>query len=556
MLNPDSTERGAGLSGRSGRLIREGPEHANMSAQGSGPQPAGSRASRLRTAILLASMPGIVILLVGVAGILNSSWWLQNIGVPGEESISPVIVAGLGAIIVVVVATAVTGMAYLRLDGPIGLLPGQDGIDEHIQSDSDSNPASNANAASSQGARKPGQGGLESLDSVADLLRGPRYRETQDSGKDGTSTASNAQTPASQSTGPATRAASKPPANSQRTDPVIESPSPESPQQTVARPSEERPPVAVLACGGPLSTGEADPEKVLSQSTPSVAEHVDPLVREISTSPGFDIDWTDVLTAADVTRRAVDDVDGIVLSCGVDGLADFAYAMDLLTDLPVPVVLTGAQRGLTAPDSDVEANLTTAARAAGEETFAPGVHVAFHGEVHAASDVVMQNTSALGAFESPGAGPVAVMSSQGARLRRAPGRDVTLDPLTLSAADTDSIPEIPVVHSGIGVGANPVRRALVGDVGGLVVDGTGFGNATGPLGEALTTAADEVPLVVSSRCQIGRTTPAYPQRGGSGWLTEAGVLLAGDLPASKARIALALAQAAELDRSELEALFD
>ncbi len=528
----------------------------SMSTQEDDQQTTGSRASRLRTAVGLASMPGVVILVVGLAGRFNPTWWLNTVGEPGVESISPVVVAGFGASVILVVTTAVTGVAYIRLDGPIGFLPGQEGAETNPEGNPDRNLSSDDTREPEAGNRN--QGGLESLDSVADLFRGPQYRNRETATQTHDSSSSVENHPAgSHSGGSAPRdvpgeqsgRAGDPETNSANTSPDLINPT-----RTIAQPSDSCPPVAVLACGGALSASDDDPAEMLSRSS-SVSDYIDPLVREVSSTPGFDLAWQDILTAADVARTAVKDVDGVVVAGGVDGLADAAYAMDLLTDLSVPVIFTGSQRSLDAHDSDLGANLVTAGRAASEEAFDPGVHVAFDGEIHAARDVIMQHTSALSAFESPTKGPVAVISQEGTRLRRAPGRGVAIDPLRLDAGDAESIPEIPIVHSGIGVGANPVRRALVGNVGGLVVDGTGFGNTTAPLGEALETAAEEVPVVVSSRCQSGRTAPAYSQPGGGQRLTDSGALLAGDLSASKARVGLALARAADLDSRQLAALF-
>jgi len=92
-------------------------------------------------------------------------------------------------------------------------------------------------------------------------------------------------------------------------------------------------------------------------------------------------------------------------------------------------------------------------------------------------------------------------------------------------------------------------------VDGVVVEGTGLGNVTGALGDAVADAVEAVPVVVAGRPPAGPTEPVYGTPGGGVTLADHGATLAGDLPASKARVALALGLAAGLDREGIEALF-
>lgn len=273
--------------------------------------------------------------------------------------------------------------------------------------------------------------------------------------------------------------------------------------------------------------------------------------REVCSQPGFDVRWRDVLATVTAAREAVaEGADGVVVTHGTDTLAD----------LDAPVVVTGAQRRLDEPSSDAPANLTLAVRAAADERFAPGVHVAFDDELHAARDVVKGHSNALSTMTSPGTGPVATFTRAGLRVVREPRRGVDVDPLADAIEDPDAVPEVPVVHSGTGVGAGAVERAVDAGVGGLVIEGTGLGNATAAIGDAVADSLPEVPVVVAGRPPAGPTEPVYGTPGGAVTLAEHGVTFAGPLPASKARIALALGLAAGLDRgdesSESDALID
>ena len=316
-----------------------------------------------------------------------------------------------------------------------------------------------------------------------------------------------------------------------------------------------KPRVAVVACGGTIASepddGGAAPAKTgddLVAAVPDVERYATVSAREVCSQPGFDVRWRDVLATAAAAREAVaDGADGVVVTHGTDTLADTAFALDLLTDLDAPVVVTGAQRRLDEASSDAPANLTLAVRAAADERFAPGVGVAFDDELHAARDVVKAHSNALSTMSSPGTGPVATFTRAGSRLVRDPRRGVGVDPLADAVGGAADVPEVPVVHSGTGVGADAVERAVDAGVGGLVVEGTGLGNATAAIGDAVADALPETPVVVAGRPPAGPTEPVYGTPGGAVTLADHGVTFAGPLPASKARIALALGLAAGLD---------
>jgi L-asparaginase len=344
---------------------------------------------------------------------------------------------------------------------------------------------------------------------------------------------------------------------------------------SAARADGGRPLVAVVACGGTIASEPGDdgaaPEKTgddLVEAVPAVSDHARVTTREVCSQPGFDVRWRDVLATATVARDAVDGAgdggeeggadagaDGVVVTHGTDTLADTAFALDLLTDLDAPVVVTGAQRRLDEPSSDAPANLALAVRAAADDRFGAGVHVGFDDELHAARDVVKGHSNALSTMTSPGAGPVATLTRAASRVLRAPERGVSVDPLADAIGGPADVPEVPVVHSGTGAGAGALERALDAGVGGVVVEGTGLGNVTGALGDAIGEAVESVPVVVAGRPPAGPTEPVYGTPGGAVTLADHGVTFAGDLPAAKARVALALGLAAGLDRDGLRSLF-
>jgi L-asparaginase len=321
------------------------------------------------------------------------------------------------------------------------------------------------------------------------------------------------------------------------------------------------PTVRVLSCGGtiasePSEAGAAPTKRgaELIEAVPELAGHADVSADEVASRPGFDVDFRTVAALAEAARAAAREVDGIVVTHGTDTLADAAYALDLATSVSVPVVVTGSQRRFDEPGTDAPSNLLTAVRAAADSRFAGGVFVAFDDELHAARDAVKTHTNALSTFASPGKGPVATFTRATVRIHREPrsGADSvpTADPDEFAAAD------VGVVHSGIGVGRRALDLLVDAGVDGVVVEGTGLGNATGDLGDAIADAVEEIPIVVSSRCHAGPTEPVYGTRGGAVTLRAHGAHFAGDLPTSKARVKLALALTAGYSRRKIASLFE
>jgi len=116
-------------------------------------------------------------------------------------------------------------------------------------------------------------------------------------------------------------------------------------------------------------------------------------------------DWT--VLAQKVAKLVKQGVDGIVIAHGTDTMGYTAAALSFaLQNLPIPVILVGAQRSSDRPSSDVATNLIGAVKAAGEAPFAE-VCLAMHENisdtviaVHRGVKVRKCHTSRRDAFES------------------------------------------------------------------------------------------------------------------------------------------------------------
>ena len=318
------------------------------------------------------------------------------------------------------------------------------------------------------------------------------------------------------------------------------------------------PRVHVVATGGTIAStpGEDGAAPSISgedllDSVPALEAHADLSVESVSQVPGFDVDFGVMADVGEAARDAAESgADAVVVTHGTDTLAETAYFLDLTRSLPVPVVVTGAQRRLDEPSSDAPANLLAAVRAATHRRVEEGVFVAFDDELHAARDVRKVHTHKLAAFASPNDGPVATLSRDALQFHREPDSESVYLPVTATDADVE------VVLSGAGVSGAQVERAVEAGADGLVVAGTGLGNVTSELGETVGAAVEAgVPVVVTSRCHVGRTGAVYGTPGGGETLQSNGVLSGGDLPPWKARVKLALAVRATDEGDEVAAFF-
>ena len=316
--------------------------------------------------------------------------------------------------------------------------------------------------------------------------------------------------------------------------------------------------LTVLSTGGTIAStsGEAGatPSKSgddLVAAVPELTSYADIKVAEVVQTPSFDMDIGSLATVAKRARAAIENgAKGVIITHGTDTMEESAYYLDLVLDLDAPVVLTGAQRRPDEVSPDGPSNLLTAVRMASHERFrgTGGVYIAFDEELHAARDVTKQHTSKLSAFVSPEKCPVARLTREGIRFHREPrSRSASIEALTPTAT-------VPVVKSGVGVGAHQVTDALSTGADGLVVEGTGLGNTTSALGDAIAEVIEAgVPVVITSRCQDGVVAPVYGTAGGGETLRSHGVIEGGDLPAHKARLKLLLLIEA-LGTDDLDAL--
>jgi L-asparaginase len=198
-----------------------------------------------------------------------------------------------------------------------------------------------------------------------------------------------------------------------------------------ALPKTDRPSVAIIGCGGTISslgTTRLDvmdyPDEGQKLSVQQVLEHVPELAsiatllpvgfREISSSAITVTDWMDLRDTIQNLGRTEPDIAGIVVLHGTGTLEETAFFLHLTTDTAQPVILVGSQRPLNAIGSDASMNLLNATRVAAHPSSRDrGVLVVLNDEVHSARDVVKSSNYRVHAFRSPDYGMLGQVDGDG-----------------------------------------------------------------------------------------------------------------------------------------------
>lgn len=226
---------------------------------------------------------------------------------------------------------------------------------------------------------------------------------------------------------------------------------------------------------------------------------------------------------------------GVVVTHGTDTLEETAFALALLDDGTVPLVVTGAMRPALAEGSDGPANLRAALLVASSpEVAGAGPVVVIDDEIHSSLLVHKVRSSGVGAFSSAPFGPLGFVSEGVARLvmkmRQAPPK--------LHFGQHPA--PIPVLLAGGGLEAEVIEALAGKGMAGLVVAGAGGGHVSAEAAIALGRVAERIPVILATR-PAGRTlTESYGYVGGDIDLIARGLVPAGSLGAAKARVALGL----------------
>ncbi len=314
--------------------------------------------------------------------------------------------------------------------------------------------------------------------------------------------------------------------------------------------------ISLLGTGGTISTkpGEAGAVPGLAVAQIEAGLPKGPWqvkARDVMSKSSRSMSPADMWHLALAVREEIDaGANGVVITHGTDTLEETAYALALLVDPTIPVVITGAMRPPHALGADGPANLHSALVVATRQELAPyGPVVVFQDEIHVARWVTKHQSARVSAFTSPAAGPVGAIVEGQVHLTLGPAPQTD----RLGADPVPPRHRVELLWTTAGSDGFLVQ-AVAGKVDGLVVAGTGGGHLPPLMAEELVALVEDgSPVVLSSRCAGAPhvLTSTYGGVGSEVHLLRAGVLSGGSLAPLKCRLRLLFGLGAGLSAGEL-----
>ncbi|GCE90175.1 asparaginase [Komagataeibacter diospyri] len=330
----------------------------------------------------------------------------------------------------------------------------------------------------------------------------------------------------------------------------------------------QRPVIAIISTGGTIARRSMDPRDTVDYAEIGASIGGGDLlgalpqavrkrfvVRDIPFSSCDSVEmtlarWFDLASVVNQTIAVQPDLDGIVITHGTSSLEEAACFLDLVLDLPCPVVVVGAQRPASAISADGPANLYAALQVAScPDAAGRGVLVVSNNEIHAAQEVTKVSTYQLETFRSPDFGPIGMIEANRVFFGRSINyrRHVGWPTGYGSGAE---IPRVDISYSHAGADGVGIRAFIRAGACGIVSAGMVPGMCTPAENVAIDEAvAQGIVVVQASSGYCGGVVRRHE-------LYSRGILAAGHMRPRQARILLALALMAGVDRDAIQTLFD
>lgn len=227
------------------------------------------------------------------------------------------------------------------------------------------------------------------------------------------------------------------------------------------------------------------------------------------------------------------DCDAVAVTHGTATMEETAFLLDILIESYKPVILTGAMRPASEPDTDGPRNLFYALKVAvSAESKEKGVLVCLDGDIHSARDVLKLHKTSLSTFYSP-LGVLGRVDKERVEFLRKPYRRFHLLPEKLEE-------KVGFVKVVAGMDDFLIKALLDVGIKGLVIEGLpGNGAVTPGVMKGVEAAIKKgVVVVFGSRSPFGRLIASAGGGTGPKDLLNIGAISCGDLSPVKARLLL------------------
>lgn len=275
-------------------------------------------------------------------------------------------------------------------------------------------------------------------------------------------------------------------------------------------------------------------------------------VYEYSNKPSPHITMDDMVNLSKIIKDNKDRYDGFVITHGTDLLEETAFFLDIVLPPSIKVALTASMRANDDIGVDGPRNLLSAIKTIlSLESNGYGVMVVINDEIHDPYTVTKTYTSNVATFQSPGFGMLGIVDDDKEFFARVKKKRVVID--------TEKYEKDVILYKTYVGDDGQLLKAICQNIEfkGIVVEGFGRGNVPPEVGKILIEIANNrLPVVVSTRCHLGRTLGVYSYDGGGKFLEDHGIILSKDLKPHKALILLKLLLGADCKVNKIKEVFD
>ena len=246
-----------------------------------------------------------------------------------------------------------------------------------------------------------------------------------------------------------------------------------------------------------------------------------------------------------------DNIDGVVITHGTDSLEETAYFLDLNINCEKPIVFVAAMRNSSELGYDGPSNLSSAiCTATSEDAKNKGVLIVLNNEVNSARETTKSHTLSLDTFKSLEFGPLGIVDNDEVIFYR--------NIIKHDHIETDNYEKkVALIKACVGIDSDYMDYALAHGTKGFIIEAMGRGNVPPDLVPGIANAIQKgIPVVIVSRCPMGRVLDSYGYKGGGKDLRNLGAIFGGNLNGQKARIKLMLALGKTKNYAEIKQMFE
>lgn len=284
--------------------------------------------------------------------------------------------------------------------------------------------------------------------------------------------------------------------------------------------------IFVISIGGTINQKAVDGKMLVDMHEDSFRASVDSTYTlnfyEFSNVTGANLALENILKLRNLIIKKSSKYDGILLLTGTDSLEEIAFALDLLIDIHIPIVITASMRPSDALGYDGLRNFRDAIQVINyPNSFENGVLVVISDEIHAARYLKKIDSQGLNAFESI-PGPIG-------KIRRGVPQFsyVGLPEMQRHTNLKHSVKQInvPIVPMYLDCDLSFIN---FDKIDGLVIAGMGTGSLSNSVIDTLSpNITKKIPICISTRCLIGDNYDDYEYKGSLQKYTEKGFVLEG-----------------------------